>query len=315
MIGLDPYWADLLTYVGISIIVALGVQVTMTSGQLHSAGAAFMGLSGYAAAYLTAALGVPLPVAAVLGIAVSSVVAFIIGTAIVRLDTWFFALATLGLGQVFVIVFDNADAVGGAAGYSDLPITTTLPEVLVILVLIVILLARYQNSELAQACRAVAEDPLAAAASGIPVLRTRLIAFTFGSTICGIGGSLYVFYAGYIRPSSMDFLHSLNFLVYVALGGQGTWLGPMLGATVLVVGPELLRFSDTYRFMLYGLLLMVITILRPRGLLIRRPIGTPLRDALMEDLTRSPLSRVVRQFGWDRAGAAGRAVGMRSDAR
>lgn len=310
---IDPYWTDLLTYVGISIIVALGVQVTMASGQLHSAGAAFMGLSGYAAAFLTVAIGVPLPIASAIGVLVSAVVALVLGSAIVRLNTWFFALATLGLGQVFVIVFDNADPVGGAAGYSSLPIATNLPEVIVILVLLLGVLAWYQNSELAQACRAVAEDPLAAAATGIPVLKTRLIAFTLGSTICGIGGTLYVFYAGYIRPSSMDFLHSLNYLVYVALGGQGTWLGPILGASILVIGPEILRFSDTYRFMLYGLLLMVITILRPRGLLVRKPVATSLRDAMIDDLVRSPLSRIVYWFGWDRAATSERA-GVHGDA-
>ncbi len=304
LVPLDPYWIDLLTYLAISIIVALGVQVTMTSGQLQSAGAAFMGIAGYGAGYAAVALGLPLPVSAFVGIAVAATAAVILGAPIVRLNSWFFALATLGLGQVLVIILNNADAVGGASGYSNLPIATTLPVAVLVLLVVVVVLVWFQNSPLAQAFRAVAEDPLAAAAMGIPVLRTRLVSFVFGSAICGVGGVLYVFYAGYIRPSTLDFLHSLNFLVYVALGGQGTWLGPIFGATVLVTVPELLRFSSTYRFMIYGLLLMTITILRPRGFLIRKPIGSSLREAVVDDVLRSPLAVVLH---WMKIGRETRA--------
>jgi branched-chain amino acid transport system permease protein len=121
----------------------------------------------------------------------------------------------------------------------------------------------------------VRDNPLAAAATGIDVLWTRVVGFSLGAAIAGFAGAISAHYTLVVNPADLGFFPSFYIQVYAIFGGSYTMWGPILGAVALTLLPQALRFAAVYRFALYGLAIVLVILLRPQGLLTRVPTGAP----------------------------------------
>lgn len=267
------YWLEIATVAGISAVIALGVYITLAAGQISMGHAVFMGLGAYSAAILTKQLNMPLPVSLVGGAVAGAIAAGGFSLFILRLQHLFVAIATLALAGAVPIVLYNTKAVGGAFGYSGVPLLANAPVVFGILAIIILYFVFvYRNSRVEHMFRAVANDEVAAASMGINVSHAKVLAFAMGGFFAGLGGALFVHHFSLIQPSDLGFAQSLTYLLLVIVGGSEVFWGPIAGAFLLAFLPEFLRFSTYERYLIFGVLLVVVIIFRPEGLVRRRPL-------------------------------------------
>jgi branched-chain amino acid transport system permease protein len=290
------FWEPILIFAGYSAIIALGLYVSMSSGVLSIAHAALAGAGGYAAAVLTAKLGLPFGAGIAVGTIAGFVLAFLLGYVATKLAPLVSGLMTLAFAEVATVITFNVDYLGGANGLSGVRPLTSLWLICIVLALVVLFVWRYDTSRLGIAARATRDDADAAAAMGIRVRWVTAITFAIGGAIAALGGGLRIHYTLVQTPDDLSFWNGVNYLVFVVLGGSYVVWGPLLGAIGLTVLPELLRFSQPDRFIIYGALLTLIMITRPQGLIPRIPSGVRgARWVGVEDLRRRVTSR--RWFG------------------
>lgn len=265
------YWEHVAVIAGINVIVALGFYVTFLTGQLSAGHAALMGIGGYTAGALTIRTGLPLPLAVLLGAMLASAAAALLVTALRRLSGMFLAIATLGFAEIIIVLLKNAPALGGALGLTGVPLKVGLWHVLAVLAVLLPGFVRFESSRFGLGFRAVRDDSRAAASLGIDVMQMRVIAFALGGFICGIGGGLQIHYLGVMEPDELGFYVTVALLLFVVVGGRDYFLGPVAGAVIFTVLPELLRVTSRGRVAIFSALLVIVVIARPNGL-IPRPV-------------------------------------------
>jgi branched-chain amino acid transport system permease protein len=218
----------------------------------------------------------PLFFAAALGLGglVAAAAGLLIGIPTLRLRGDYLAIATLGMGEIIRVIVLNLDFVGGARGFTDIPEYAGFFWIYGALAVMVFLLARLAYSIKGLAFLSVREDEVAAQSVGISVTRYKVMAFVIGSFWAGIGGGLFAHLETYLHTNSFGFLKSIEFVVMVVLGGMGSITGSVLAATVLTLLPELLRVASEWRMIFYSLLLVVMMILKPRGLMGKRELSS-----------------------------------------
>jgi branched-chain amino acid transport system permease protein len=179
----------------------------------------------------------------------------------------------MGFGEIVRIFFLNFEPTGGASGIGGIKHLTTLPLVMGVAALMLLCLMRFRGARIGRALRAVQEDEVAAEAMGVNLTRVKVAAFALGALGAGIGGGLYAHQALFIDPAQFGFFRSAEIFLIVVLGGLGTYWGPVVGAAVVTLLPELLRFVQDWRMTVFGSLLVLCAVLRPAGLLSgrRRP--------------------------------------------
>ena len=264
---------SILIIAGYTAIITLGQYVSMSGGSLSVAHAAMAGAAGYLGGMLTIRLNVALPVAMLAGMAFGFVLGSLLGFLSVRLHELVAGLMTLAFAEVMVVVALNLDIIGGANGLSGVPLNTDLTAVVVTLVLVLLAVWRYDTSRLGVAARACRDDHEAAAAIGIRVTWVKSFTFGLGSAIAGLGGVLAIHYTSVQTPDDLGFFQGLNFLIFAIFGGSYIVWGALFGSLVLSVLPEFLRFSASDRYILYGVVLAAVVILRPEGLIRRQSFG------------------------------------------
>ncbi len=270
---MTSYFGMVLVAAGIESIIVLGLYVTMLSGQLSIAHAAFMGLAAYTSAVVTKELGLPFIIALIGGALVAALAGILVGYLFRKLDRLLFAVATLVFGEVLVAVLVETERLGGPRGYSGVPlISDWLTVYLVLGFLLVLFVFIFRHSRLDYSLRCIHEDAIAASCIGINVEKLKILSVALGAFISGLGGGLHVHYLGLIMPVDLGFFASFSLLIFLAVGGVQTFWGAIVGVYLLSIVPELLRFSLTYRYILYGIFLVVTIILRPQGLVYRKPL-------------------------------------------
>jgi branched-chain amino acid transport system permease protein len=256
---------------GISVIAALGVAILTGYTGLFSIGhAAFMALGGYAAAYVFMNLHVPFVLALIFGGIFAGLCSLIIGVPTFRskLTGDYFAIATFGFAEAIRLLLNNTyKSLGGAFGFTGIPQLTTLPIVLIAVILSVYFAHSFVTSQYGKNCIAVKQDEVAAQMMGVNLLKTKLIALFISAFFAGVAGGLFGFYMAYLVPSMFTATRSYDLLAAVVFGGMQSLVGPAIAAFVLVAVPELLRFFTEWRLIIYGLLFVVIMIFKPQGLL------------------------------------------------
>lgn len=273
MSDLLNFWTPILITAGINSIIALGLYVTMSSGPLSVAHAALAGMGGYLGAVLTTNFGWPFPLAIVAGSALGFVTGLLLGLLIVRMNELVAGLTTLGFGETMAVVAFNIDYIGGANAFTGIPLRTSIGLVYAILVVLLVVASRYDHSRLGFAARATRDNPVTADAMGINIVWVKSFTFGIGAAIAALGGVLRAHYILVQGPEDMGFFISVGVLIFVVFGGSYTFWGPLFGAMTLTMLPELLRFSAKDRFIIYGVLLTVMVIIRPQGLITRVPTG------------------------------------------
>ena len=281
------YILHILIIAGIYIILALSLNLIVGYTGLPALGhAAFSCIGAYMSALLALRLGLSPWIGLLAGACVAALLGIVIGFPSVRLKGDYLALATFGFGVIVYAIAKNwVSVTRGPMGLPGIPqfsifgfqisdIWSYLILVAAFVALTIFVLRRVTNSPFGRVLKSIREDEIASEALGKDTTKHKLLVFIIGAFFAGVGGSLYAHYITFIDPSSFTVMESITILLMVIFGGMGSILGSVVGATVLVVFPELLRFlgmpsaiEAQMRQMIYGLLLVILMIKRPQGLL------------------------------------------------
>ena len=267
--SLDLLWATYSTLVftiGIHMLLALSIYLTLACGLLSLGNAAFMGIGAYAAALASMHLSMPFAAAIAVGAMLPALIALAIGTPTLRLAGVYLAMATLAFGEVVRVALLNLEITGGPLGLNGIPQKTEGWHILLALALLVVFFVRLRASKFGRSLEAIREDETAAAVMGIDVARHKLLAFIAGALIAGVAGGLNAHYTFFLSPREYGFDPAVDILTMAILGGTASFIGPMVGAAILTILPEALRFLDAYRLAVNGLILIIVTVYLPRGL-------------------------------------------------
>ncbi|WP_085033585.1 branched-chain amino acid ABC transporter permease [Ensifer aridi] len=260
-------------------ISAMGLNLTLGyAGQVSLAQASFMGIGAYMTALMTMA-GVPWPIAMVAATVLCFVIGFLLGYPALRVQHHFLAFITLAFNALVVLALRNEEwLTGGTYGIVGIPrpeilgLPTQKPLafyffVLALFVLMATALYGIIRSPWGRAFKALRENPIRANSLGVDIRKTTLLAFAIGSSYGGLAGSLLAQLTQFIDPHSFGLMISLKVLLMVIVGGAGFFFGPILGALLIVLAPEFLRFTEGYYLMIYATLVIVLMVFCPTGLL------------------------------------------------
>ncbi|MDH4264441.1 MAG: branched-chain amino acid ABC transporter permease [Deltaproteobacteria bacterium] len=275
----NEYFISILVFLGINSIVTMGLCLLMGyAGQISLGHAAFFGIGAYFSGILTSQYSYHPVVAFFVGIFFSALVAFFVGKPTLRLKGHYMAVATLGFGEIFFIVFNELDFLtGGPSGLSGIPTLTFLGQVIEgtaylylvwgFVFLLLVFSLNVINSRVGRALRAVHGGELAANAMGVDAARYKVQVFVLSAVYASIAGSLYAHFITFISPSSFGLMPSIMFLMMVVIGGAGTIWGALLGTAVLTSLPEYLRGLEDFEVLAYGGILMAVLLFMPQGVL------------------------------------------------
>ncbi len=271
---IDGYTAQILTLAGINAIMAISVNVVCgITGQLSLGQASFMAIGSYVTIILTQTVGLPMPVSMIIAVLVTVICGILIGFPTLKLQGDYLAIVTLGFGEIIRVILVNLKSVtGGANGLRFTTILVARPDlayfmVIGMLVLVIIFLQNIVRSTYGRAILSVREDEIAANSNGIDVFKYKMIGFAIASCIAGVGGALYAPFIGFVKPDLASFNRSIDYLIFVVLGGMGSVTGSVIAAFVLTFLQEFLRFLQDYRLLIYPLILIFVMLFRPQGLL------------------------------------------------
>ena len=271
---IDPYITRIITMGGVNAIMAMSVNMIVgITGQLSLGQAGFLAIGAYSCIFFHLDLGLPLPFAALCAVFVTAFAGFLIGFPVLKFSGDYLAIVTLGFGEIIRVVFNNLRTItGGPNGrqfVTEIVLNGELAFLITtsVLVIVLALLMNFLRSSYGRAIMACREDEIAANASGINTFRYRMIGFVIAAFIAGIGGSLFVMVVGFVRPDVAQFIRSVDYLIFVVLGGMGSMTGSILAAYVLTYLQEMLRFLQDYRLLIYPLILILFMLFRPKGLL------------------------------------------------
>ncbi|RTL54185.1 MAG: branched-chain amino acid ABC transporter permease [Rhodocyclaceae bacterium] len=265
----NDFWSTYSTLVftvGVHMLLALSIWLTLSCGLLSLANAAFMGIGAYVSALLTLNAGWAFPTVLLAGGIAPALVALVIGAPVLRLSGVYLAMATLAFGEVVRITVLNLDITGGPEGLNGIPLATEGWHIALLLLLAFYGLARLRRSKVGRAFEAIKEDEIAARLMGINVNRYKLLAFVLGGFIAGIAGALNAHFTFFISPREYGFEPAVDILTMAVLGGTGSLVGPALGAGILTLLPELLRFLHDFRSLVNGAVLVLVVLFLPKGI-------------------------------------------------
>lgn len=274
----NRYIYHVATMITIMAPMALSMGLMIRVGQLSLAQSAFMGIGAYASALLSLKLGLPPVLAFVAGGVISACFALLLGPVFLRIKGVFFVLLTFAFGQIiFLTLQDWTSLTGGNGGLVGIPKFTLFGFRLrgaqhfywfgLGLTLCVYFgLRLLERSRVGTIFRAMEENDMLCRSMGSNVLKWRLFAFALSAFVAGLSGSLYAFYIGFLSPDAFGFRLSVDLIVMNVIGGSASFLGPLIGALVIVPLPEVLRDMQEFQLMLYAISLILFLLFARRGL-------------------------------------------------
>src|SRR4030043_1079988 len=275
---ISGYLITILITIVIYAILAHSLNIiTGHAGQISLGHAAFFGIGAYTAAMLYTGAGLPFWISVPLAALVAGIVGAILGIPCLRVRDDFLAITTMGINFVVEAVFLYIPFFGGAMGVGGINLpgwfgremskTEYLFLILVVLGLIYLLDFLLSRSWIGLAWDSIREDETAAEAMGVDVVRFKVIAFILGSALAGLAGGFYAHFLTFIMPQNFGFGPSIVVLSIVVFGGIGSRWGPIVGAVILGILPEVSRPIMEYRTLIYGILLLGMMRFQPGGLL------------------------------------------------
>jgi len=281
------YLFHILIISGIYSILALSLNLIIGFTGLPAFGhAAFSCVGAYVSALLALNLGISPWIGLLIGAVMASLLGLLIGYPSIRLKGDYLALATFGFGVIVYSIAKNwvpltKGPMGlpsiprfSVFGFSLEPIWTYFILVLLFVLITVLVIQRIVHSPFGRILRSIREDEIASEALGKNTTKYKLLVFVVGAFFAGIAGSLYAHYITFLDPSTFTVMESITVLLMVIFGGMGNIPGSIVGATILVVFPELLRFlglsssmAAQVRQIIYGLLFVILMLKRPQGLM------------------------------------------------
>ena len=280
----NPYHVQVLVFIGIYMILTLSLNLLNGYVGLLSIGhAAFYAVGAYASAKLTIELHLPWLAALAGSGAIAGLFGYVIAKPTLRLSGIYLTLVTLGFNMILFLVLQNwMGFTNGPLGIMDIPPPSLFGRVidsrveyyyliLALAVLTVITMHRLMTCRFGRALTAIRENELAAEATGVDTTRYKVQAFVLAAFYAGLAGSFYAHFVKFVSPDSFTINESFVLLAMLAFGGQGNLIGPVVGAAVLILIPEVFRPLQEYRMFVYGGILVVMMLVRRQGLLGGRP--------------------------------------------
>jgi len=286
----DEFTVGVLSNVGMISFLALSAYVLLVAGEISFGQQGLFAIGAYSAGIGTALWGWPLGVALAWVTALAAGAAALVGALTLRLRGMYFAVATLAFAEAVRIAFElfryqaeiGGDAVGpsGVEGFRgiryvlehDIGSVQYLALIYALLAAVLVLFLWTERSRAGRVLRMVGEDPALAAMQGVNVARAKLAAATAAGALAGLGGGLYAHFTTYVEPRNFDIMLGVHSLAYGLIGGLGTAFGPLLGVAIDIGLLESTRWFSSYRMIVFGGLVAVLLILRPRGLLDERVV-------------------------------------------
>lgn len=289
---INLYYYQVLMTMGINVVLAVSLNlVNGFSGQFSLGHAGFMAVGAYTSALLTSkAANIPFLPATLAGGCAAALVAYLIGLPAFKTRGDYLAVITLAFNMIIVNLLQNADYVGGPRGLPGIRHYTEFPWVWAWVVLTVAVQANLMRSAHGRAILAVRENEQAAELGGIDVHAYKLLAFSLSAFFAGVAGSLSAHLLQFIAPQSFNVFKSFDVLVMLYLGGVGSISGSFTGAVLWTGLLEALRGVGVWRLVIGPLLLVVLMIVRPKGILGDREVPFLARSG-REEVTRHAASR------------------------
>jgi branched-chain amino acid transport system permease protein len=263
-------YGSVINYIGINALLALSLNITLSSGMLSLGNSAFAALGGYTAGVLSLHFKLPYILSLAGGSCIAGFVGLIIGLPVLRLRGVFLAMATLAFGEVVRLAAVNLDITGGAEGLTGIPNITTTWMIYLALAGTAYFIAVLRGSRLGWGLVSMREDETAAGSLGIHTTYYKVVAFVIGAMIAGLAGGMYAHLNYLITPRDFGFFVAVDLLIYNIVGGTGVWYGPILGAAMLTALPEVLRgvgvTAGPIRMGVNGIILLLIILFLPNGL-------------------------------------------------
>jgi len=281
----DQYYLHVVITAIVNSVLAMTFVLVLRTGLINLSMAAFWGLGAYGTALLQQKAGLSFWVALPLAVIVATVAGVLLGLIVVRFSGFGFVILTLVIASIIPVVFGTFEYFGRYVGILNVgvPEAIRLPGgielefysktsfyylALVIASICVLVLLGFYASSIGRAWRAIGLSSALAQSVGIDLFRYRLVAWTLGCTIAAFVGGFYATYAGALVPGTFGPFKSIYVQIYAILGGMGfVILGPIVGAFLLTVLPELLRFSQDSEPILTGVIIILIVIFLPLGVL------------------------------------------------
>jgi len=274
----NNYALQVAVYCGIYILLAVSLNLLVGYTGIFSMGhVAFYCLGAYTSALLATKLHLPFVLCFLSGGVVAGIAGALIGIATLRLNDLFLTFTTMGLGEVIRIIIQNAAFTNGALGVTGIPMprmfgramnrTEFYYMVLILVIACVFIVYRLVRSNTGRTLMTIRDDASAAASLGINVFSYKMRIMILSCFIAGLAGSLYATFVQYINASNFSINVSINIIAMVTIGGMGTIAGPILGATLLQILPEAIRFLQDYRQLMFGAALVISVMFAPKGLI------------------------------------------------
>ena len=233
---------------------------------------ALMGVGAYAGGFAATVWGGSYLPSIIVGAVVAGLIGMAVAVLGLNLRGLLLGIATLAIGQAIKVAFVNASYFGGSLGFGGVPIRTTFVFASSVLALLLLAIVFLKRTRAGLALLAVGEDETAAASLGIPPRLVKVLAFGCGAALAGLAGGMRVHFIGLAVPSELGFQAEIQLLTFLVIGGMASPLGSALAAIGIKVIPEFLRVVTLDRFWILGLLLTAAIIVRPEGLMARRPL-------------------------------------------
>jgi branched-chain amino acid transport system permease protein len=298
---MDDYLVSVLSNIGVVSFVALSAYLLLLTGEISFGQQAFFAIGAYAAGVATAMWGWPLALGIAWGAAAGATCAVSLGIPTLRLRGLQFAIATLAFAEMVRILFEllryqidiDGEPVGpnGTDGFRNIRYIfdhniEAVDFMMLIYAVLAVTLGGFmllERSRLGVIFRMIGEDATLASLQGIAVARYKVFAAGIAGALAAVGGGLYAHLTTYVEPRTFDVMLGVHSLAYGLIGGLGTALGPLLGVVIDIGLLESVRLFAGYRMIIFGGLVALLLIVRPRGLLDERlvhSIGRLFRHAM-----------------------------------
>ncbi|BER91677.1 branched-chain amino acid ABC transporter permease [Atrimonas thermophila] len=275
----NDYFMRVATVILLYVLLASSLNVINGySGQFNIGHAAFYCIGAYTAAILSTRYGFSFWVLLPLSGLASALFSCLLGIPTLRLRGIYFAMTTLGFSEIIRLsVLNWTSLTRGPMGIPGIPFPNLFGMelrsnahfyyvILGIVALMLLVTQRVLNSRIGRAWIAIREDQAAARAMGVEAFKYKLINLMFGAFWAGVAGCFYAFFASYISADSFTLDEGFSILAMVLVGGQGTLLGPVIGATFLTLLSEFFRGIAQYRLVIFGIAILLTVYLRPQGI-------------------------------------------------
>jgi ABC-type branched-subunit amino acid transport system ATPase component/ABC-type branched-subunit amino acid transport system permease subunit len=326
----NKYHMRIMTTAGLYALLTIGVVIVLgQAGQLSFGHSAFYGIGAYVAGLMAMKLPVPTPLCLIMGALAAGVVALIVGRPVLRLRYFYLALATIGLGQIFLTLVNVtlAGVTGGNIGFAPVPklslfgltFASAMQKYYLVwatVLIVLIFISRALKYRMGRALRAIATSEIASSSLGMRTANWKLVGFVTSAVICGMAGGLFAFVVGAINPGDFTFTLAIIPIVMMLIGGSGSVWGAVIGAIIMIYVKDWLPGKvpgiGQWSGVLYSGIMILLLIFLPAGLLLRPDQRARLKALFRGEDLREPLACLAAAEEDQPVGQCGTLVGLLS---